>query len=69
MSDIPDEDEDALPKPAPRKTSGLAWALVFLFFVVLVVDLASTMGLGRNAPRTFEHVESVIRESTPPTRR
>ena len=39
-----------------RKTSQLAWALVFLGAVVTVVEILSISCLGTNANSTFRHV-------------
>jgi hypothetical protein len=38
---------------AKRPTANWAWALVFLFAVVLIVDLISVRVLGTNANNTF----------------
>jgi hypothetical protein len=39
-----------------RRTSGLAWVLVFLIFLAVVVDMVATMSLGVNANETFRTV-------------
>jgi hypothetical protein len=39
-----------------RKTSQLAWVLVFLGAVVTVVEILSVSCLGTNANHTFRHV-------------
>lgn len=59
MNDIPDPDEDA-PPPPPRKTSQLAWAIVWVIFLVVLIDILSIQYLGnRNSGETFKRVGSV----------
>lgn len=58
VNDLPEPTEDA-PPPAPRKTSGLAWAFVFLVFVILTVELLSIEMLGTNANNTFSKIGPV----------
>ena len=41
---------------ASRKTSGCAWAFVFLMLVMVVVEMFSIQLLGRNANQTFQFV-------------
>ena len=40
-----------------RKTSQLAWALMFLGAVVTVVEILSISCLGTNANSTFTHID------------
>jgi hypothetical protein len=56
MNDLPEPDEDAVP-PARRKTSGVAWAFVFLIFLMVAVDILGTMMLGTNANNTFSKIK------------
>jgi len=58
MNDLPEPGEDVVP-PAPRKTSGLAWAFVILIFVVVVVDVLSIQMLGNNSHKTFSNIGTV----------
>jgi len=49
------ESGEATPS-ASRKTSGCAWAFVFLMLVVVVVEMLSMQVVGRNANQTFQFV-------------
>ena len=42
------------PSPATRRTSGFAWVLVALFFLVLILDLIMFNNLSSNANDVFQ---------------
>jgi len=61
MSDIADEDEDAVPVP-PRKTSRLAWLVVVIIVLFILVPFAEMLTMRSSTPgATFSRVGSRVK--------
>ncbi|MCE9563527.1 MAG: hypothetical protein K8U57_15915 [Planctomycetes bacterium] len=60
MNDLPDEDEDRIPD-SPRKTSSLAWLVVFLIFFFVVIEIVSMQYTHTNSKMTFSRIGSSVK--------
>ncbi len=60
VNDLPDEDEDEVPAPR-RKTSRLAWAVVWVILLIVAIDLVGSLTMrGNTTGASFSGVGSVV---------